>query len=44
MEELRVLETQATVSFYTMQNLFGGERLSLSLSLSPSLPPSLPPS
>ena len=23
-EELRVLETQATVSFYTMQNLFGG--------------------
>ena len=24
-EELRVLETQATVSFYTMQNLFGGD-------------------
>ncbi len=24
-EELRVLETQATVSFYTLQNLFGGE-------------------
>lgn len=24
-EELRVLETQATVSFYTMQNIFGGD-------------------